>query len=384
MRIVFAGSMGRFPVGGHAWANLQFLCGLRDLGHEVVYVEECGDESWVYKWETDELVSELDYPAAYVRACLEPFGFAERWIYRAGEQSAGMPVADFKDFCAQADLMIVRAVPLGTWRPEYALPRRRAFIDVDPGFTQVRLADGERQLQRTVAHCERLFTIAQRLDRPDCTVPVNGVSWIKTLSPVWLAGWPVADNGATDFTLILQWESYTKAHRYGRIVHNGVHYGQKDKEFATYLDLPSLTGRTFRMALTGGPQEKLRERGWEVVQGWQATQTASSYRDFICRSGAELGVAKHGYVISRGGWFSDRSACYLASGKPVLLQDTGLHDWLPTGDGVLMFSNADEARAGIEAIWADFPRHRRAARRLAEEYFATDRVLPPLLETAMH
>lgn len=383
MIIIFAGSIGRFPLGGHAWVNMQYLAGLRDLGHEVVYMEECGEQSWVYKWETDELVTDLRYPSDYIRACLEVIGLGDRWIYRVGERSEGMPLPDFLDLCAQADLMIVRAAPLGMWRPEYASPRRRIFIDVDPGFTHIRLANGDAQLGRTVAQCDRLFTIAQRLDCSDCSIPKGGMNWIKTLSPVWLPAWPSVDNGATQFTLILQWESYSKSHQYHKTVHNGIRYEQKNKELMNYLELPKLTGRSFQMALTGGPHRELSEHGWDVVQGWEATLTPLSYRQFITDSGAELGIAKHGYVATRGGWFSDRSTCYLASGKPVLLQDTGLRDWLPTGEGIMTFSDVDGARRGIEAICADYPRHRRAARRLAQEYFATDRVLPPLLEAAM-
>ena len=375
--------MGRFPVGGHAWVNMQYLAGLRDLGHEVIYLEECGDESWVYQWEVDEVTQDLTYPSNYVQECLQSIGMGEKWIYRAGEAAVGMSLPDFQDFCADADLMIVRAVPPGMWRPEYALPQRRIFIDVDPGFTQIRLAKGDGQLTEAVERCDRLFTIAQRLGRSDCNIPTMDRNWIKTLSPVWLPGWPVTENAATRFTMILQWESYAKSHPYGSTIHDGVRYKQKNKEMESYLDLPGLAGRSFRMALTGGPQEELADRGWDIVVGWKATQTPAKYRQFITDSGAELGIAKHGYVVSRGGWFSDRSACYLASGKPVLLQDTGLRDWLPVGEGILTFSDVEQAQRGIEKIIGDFPRHRQAARRLAEEYFATDRVLPRLLEAAM-
>jgi hypothetical protein len=384
VKIVFAGSIGRFPLGGHAWANMQYLAGLRDLGHEVVYLEECGEDSWVYKWEIDEVVNDLSYPTGYVQACLEPIGLGNRWIYRAGERSEGMVAADFLDYCADADLLIVRAVPLSTWRPEYTLPRRRIFIDVDPGFTHIRLANGDRQLCRTVEQCDRLFTIAQRLDCSDCEIPTGEKPWVKTVSPVWLRGWPAVEKAATEFTMILQWESYTKSHPYGKTEHNGVRYEQKNKELLKFLDLPKLTGRVFQMALTGGPHDELTERGWDVVQGWKATRTPEKYRAFIVNSGSELGIAKHGYVSLRGGWFSDRSACYLASGKPVLVQDTGLRDWLPAGEGLLTFTNVDDARKGVEAICADYPRHRKAARRLAETQFSTERVLPPLLEAAMN
>jgi hypothetical protein len=138
-----------------------------------------------------------------------------------------------------------------------------------------------------------------------------------------------------------------------------------------------------QLALTGSAPEKFVEHGWEVLPGWVPSRTPCSYRSFIQESRAEFGVAKHGYVKMRGGWFSDRSVCYLASGRPVLVQDTGLDDWLPTGEGVVTFRDLPGAVAGIDKINADYERHRRAARRVAEEYFAPERVLQPLLEAAM-
>ena len=139
MNIVFAGTIGRSGLGGQAWATLQYLLGLRALGHRVTYLEDCGESSWVYNWDTSEWTTELEYPAAYVRACLEPFGFGEDWIYRTNEGCVGLPIENFIERCATADLLVMRAVPLWVWRDEYAGPSRRAFIDVDPGFTQIKL-----------------------------------------------------------------------------------------------------------------------------------------------------------------------------------------------------------------------------------------------------
>src|SRR5262245_40645525 len=156
MIIVFNGTIGRGGTGGLAWMNLQYLAGLRELGHDVFYLEECGPESWVYNWETEDLTTDLDYPAAYVRDALEPLGLADRWVYRAGDRVAGMPLSDFTDVCHQADLLIVHAVPVLSWRAEYDGPRCRAFIDVDPGFTQISLANGDRDLTATVDRCDRL------------------------------------------------------------------------------------------------------------------------------------------------------------------------------------------------------------------------------------
>jgi hypothetical protein len=280
--------------------------------------------------------------------------------------------------CARADLFLVRAVPVALWREEYAWPRRRVFVDADPGFTQIGLETGKKDLLETVSRCERLFTIAQNLGAPDCTIPEAGREWRKTVAPVALPHWPVAADGpATHFTAVMQWRGFRD------VVYRGVEYGQKDKEFPKFIGLPRLMPQPFRLALTGAPPDDLEQHGWEVVPGWVPSRTPWSYRAFIQESRAEFGVAKHGYVRTRGGWFSDRSVCYLASGRPALVEDTGLADWLPVGEGVVTFRNLPGAVRGVEAINADYERHRRAARRLAEEYFAADRVLPPLVEAAM-
>jgi len=378
MIIIFSGSIGRCGVGGLAWMNMQYLAGLHSMGHQVFYLEECGPESWVYDWEAEQLTTELDYPAAYIRECLEPLGLDGKWIYRAGEQARGMEIADFQEICARADLFIVHAVPMTLWRDEYATPLRRIFIDVDPGFIQMDLANGHSELANTVERCEHLFTIAQRIGAKNCLIPTNGRTWLKTLPPVSLANWSVAENGdATHFTSIMQWKGFRE------VEYNGVIYGQKDKEFPKFIDLPRNTSQPLQIAMTGAPPDDLLKHGWEVVPGWIPSRTPWSYREFIQNSWAEFGVAKHGYVLMQGGWFSDRSVCYLASGRPVLVEDTGLNDWLPVGEGVLTFSNLQEAISGIEKINSNYEQHRKAARWLAEEYFASERVLPPLLEAAM-
>jgi hypothetical protein len=374
MRIVLAGSIGRFPVGGHAWVDLQYLLGLRALGHEVFYLEECGPESWVYHWRRQELTTELSYPTEYVRSTLTPFGFGESWLYRAGEQAVGADTEALREFCHTADLLIVRAVPLPLWRPEYEWPRRKVFIDADPFFTQVQLLRGKPDLLETVARCDQLFTVGQRVGGVDCAVPLAGRKWTITVPPVFLDEWPfVSDDAGECLTSILQWRSYRE------IEHEGVRYGNKDREFPRYLDLPKRVRQPFCLAVSGAPAGLLEQHGWRTMEGWVASESVTDYRRFVQQSRGEFSVAKHGYVASRCGWFSDRSACYLASGRPVIVQDTGLADSLPLGAGLLSFQTPDDAVACVDALNADYDRHRAAARRIAEEYFDARRVLGDLL-----
>jgi hypothetical protein len=372
--IILAGGIGRSGLGGQAWAYLQYLLGFRALGHEVYYLEDCGETSNVWNWDTQEWTQELDFPSAYVRECLEPFGFADRWIYRTNTASHGMSLQKLNSVCAQADLLITRAIPLWDWRPEYDLPKRRIFIDVDPGFTQMNIAGGDQGFADAIGHCERLFTLGQRFGAPDCLVPSTGRQWLKTLPPVELSEWPYAESG-THFTSIMRWDGFQDSNFEGKT------YGQKDQEFSRFINLPKQTSQRFRLALNG--PETLAEFGWEIVPGEIATRTPDAYRQFIQHSRAEFGVAKHGYVKMRGGWFSDRSVCYLASGLPLLIQDTGLSDWLPVGEGAVPFDDLSGILRGIERINSNYAHHRRAARDLAEKFFCTRKVLPRLLEDAM-
>jgi hypothetical protein len=200
---------------------------------------------------------------------------------------------------------------------------------------------------------------------------------LKTLPPVFLPEWPFAESTATHFTSIMRWQGFREA-KFG-----GASYGQRDKEFPKFIELPARTPQKFRIALMGTEPENLTKHGWEVAPGEVVSRTPASYREFIQQSRGEFSVPKHGYVETRGGWFSDRSVCYLASGRPVLIEDTGLADWLPVGEGVIPFKDMDGVVAALGRVDSNYERHRRAARKLAEEVFSTERVLPAFLDAAM-
>jgi hypothetical protein len=218
-----------------------------------------------------------------------------------------------------------------------------------------------------------------------CDISTCGVNWRHTLPPVVLPHWPMRPppNGPLSdvLTTIGNWRAY------GSIQHNGTQYGQKVHSIRQIIDLPRRTQQRMALAMTIHPQEArdlalLKENGWELLDPTIVASTPARYRRLICRSRGEIGIAKSGYVVSRSGWFSDRSACYLASGRPVIAQDTGFSRQLPVGHGLFAFSSAGEAVGAIERMNADYPAHCIAARRLAEEYFDSDRVLARLLSLA--
>jgi len=377
MTIIFAGTIGRSGLGGQAWAGLQYLLGFRALGHEVYYLEDCGRSSWVYQWEKEDWTHELTYPAAYVQACLEPFGLGDRWIYRDSSGFLGLPPDQFRDVCAHADLLLLRAPPFWVWRLEYDLPKRRAFIDIDPGYTQMSIANGDAALAQGIGRFEKRFTCGHRVGQPGSAIPLDGGPWLPTVPPVYLPEWAMAQSEATHFTSVVRWQGFKE------VVFDGVAYGQRDREFARFLELPRQTSQRFRLAQVGMKPEVLEDHGWEAVAGEVFSRTPALYHRFVQNSRAEFSVPKHGYATMRGGWFSDRSVCYLASGRPVLIEDTGLHDWLPCGDGLVTFTDLDSALAGIDRINSNYQQHQQAARQLAEMTFSTEVVLPRLLQEAL-
>jgi hypothetical protein len=253
----------------------------------------------------------------------------------------------------------------------------RVFVDLDPAFTQLwHAAEG---VDMGLDDHERHVTIGMAVGTGGCTVPTCGRDWIRTPQPLVLEHWPVA-GAARDQALstVGHWRAY------GSIHHDGVHYGQKAHALRPLLDLPRRTGARFAPALAIHPDEHtdldaLRAHGWQLQNPAQVAATPEAYRAFVQGSWAEFGLAKLGYVASRCGWFSDRSLCYLASGRPVIAQDTGFTDWLPTGNGLFAFTDADDVATALDALHEDYPRHRRAARELAETVFDSDRVLPELL-----
>jgi glycosyltransferase involved in cell wall biosynthesis len=254
----------------------------------------------------------------------------------------------------------------------------RVYLDLDPAFNQLwHAVDGIDM--RFGAHTH-FVTVGQSIGSPDCPVPTCGLEWLPTLQPVVLERWPYANGVVHDAaTTVGNWRGY------GSVEHDGVFYGQKAHSLRQLLDLPARTREQLLLALAIHPAETpdleaLAAARWELLDPADVAATPEDYQAFVQGSKAELGIAKSGYVLSRCGWFSDRSACYLASGRPVVAQDTGFPRHLPTGEGLLAFSTVDEAAAALDEVGADYERHRRAARALAEEHFDSDRVLTSLLE----
>jgi hypothetical protein len=348
-----------------------YLLGLRDLGHDVLYIEDTGE--CIYDPVRDEISTDPSYGTRYIHAALEPFGFGDRWSFVNFDGSYhGLSRDAVQAHCADAALFVNLSGGSWFWRDEYAAIPRRVFIDTDPVFTQLAIAKGDPWYVEFFQGFDRLFTFGANIGTSACDVPTSGLTWHPTWQPVVTDMWRTSEPPTRDrFTTVMTWktESFTDVD------------GNKDREFMGFIDLPSRTSSRFELAVNG-PLDLLAEHGWSPIEAMDISTSLWDYRDFIRSSKAEFAIAKHAYVSRRSGWFSDRTECYLAAGRPALVQDTGWSAHLPSGSGLIGFSTVEEALAGLEALERDYATHAGRAAEIAREHFDAKAVLPRFLDVA--
>ena len=348
--------------GGSIWVRMSWAESLRRLGFDVVFVEQLGDPE-----KADTFTS-----------VMEEFGFAgsAALVGPGGEAMRGLGREELLARAEEAELLLNISGHL-RWPELKRRFRRRAYLDLDPGFTQIWHAEGH---DVGLAGHELHFTVGSNVGAPSCGVPTSGIRWRAIRQPVVLERWPVAEGERfSRFTTVANWRG-----PYGPVSWAGRSYGLKLHEFRRFLGLPAAAGLPFEVALRIDPADRrdrarLDEQGWRLVDPARLA-SASAFRSFVQGSGAEFSVAQGVYVQTRSGWFSDRSVRYLASGRPVLVQDTGFAEALPVGEGLLAFRDMADAVSGARRIVEDYATHRAGARRIAEELFAPERALAPLLE----
>jgi hypothetical protein len=381
-RVVLAGSLGEYVEGGGYWWNrLQYLLGLRQLGHEVYWLDLLASEG------------DPDQDRRRVRATLArlaQFGLGAVAIVLLHDSGSPDHYAEtFTVFNATQERFrrIVRDADV-LWnlcgaakQPLLSLFRRRALIDLDPGVFQVSGLTWD----MGISEHDVFFTAGTKMHDDDCEVPDLGVSWHPITPLVFLPRWPVAPapGPGAPFTSVTQWE-WREMWLDGRILSRS-----KREAYLRYLDLPRVTGLPCELAANidpfddTGDRDLLTSHGWRLVHPHERVATPFAYRRYIEDSTAELLCPKPIYVDLRTGWLSDRSACYLATGRPVICEDTGFSDHVPTGEGLLAFRDFDEAAAAMEDVHAHFPRHSTAAREFAAEHFDSRRRLAEMLEISL-
>ena len=371
--------------GGEAWVRLSWARGLRRLGFDVYFVEQIAEAMCVDDAGRAARFEDCDN-RAYFRQIMQQFGFAHKsaLIYHEGEACEGLEWARLLEIAESAVLLVNISGHLSL-QPLMQRLGRKAYIDIDPGFTQFWHADGEVDFR--VAPHEFYFTIGENIGSPDCLIPLGGLPWRPIRQPVVLDDWPVAPAGnRARFTTVANWRGPFGPVKFGERT-----FGLKVHEFRKYITLPRLareqcaavgggTLPVFELALnihSGDAKDlaALRENGWEISDPSVSAADPESFRAFVQISGAEFSVAQGIYVDTHSGWFSDRTVRYLASGKPALVQETGFGRHLPVGQGLVAFSSPDEAAEGAAKILADYNMHACAARAIAERYFDSDTVL---------
>ena len=383
MRAIVTGMIATYPVGGVVWDYGQYALGLERLGFEVYYLEDAGLPT--YDPARGTYGEDCTYGVAFLARSLEELspGLGRRWHFRAADgRTHGCEASAFARIVAQADLFL--NVSGGCLlRDEYAACRRKVLIDTDPGwnhFVNYPRWDASPGWQGTHGYRSHdyFFTYAERLGRPDCPLPDFGLPWRPTRPPVLLDRWRPAPPGER-WTTVMTWDTFRRP-----LEHAGISYGTKEREFGRVERLAALAGAPLEVAVGGAeaPRQRWRELGWSVVDAEAVSRTAAAYHDYVASSRGEFSVAKNVYVATRCGWFSCRSVCYLAAARPVVVQDTGFSERIPTGHGLFAFSDLETAADALAAVEADYGAHQEAARDIARRHFASDVVLGKLLGQA--
>ena len=380
LRILVLGYLVRGPMGGMAWHHLQYFMGLRQLGHDVWFLEDSGDTEYCcYDPSRGVTDANPSFGLKFAADCFERVGGSDRWAYHDAltGQWNGPAALKTGEILRNADLLLNLSCSHAV-RPWFDRIPLRVLVDTDPLFTQIRHLTDPARKALAMRH-NRFFTFGGNIGRKDCLIPDDGFPWKPTRQPIVLDAWhpaPAPDGAALG--TVMQWDSYKPMEYMGR------RYGMKSEMFSAYQDMPALSQSRFELALGGGdaPRDELREMGWRLHNPNEVAADPWAYQTFIRQSSGEFTVAKHGYVVSRSGWFSERSAAYLASARPVITQNTGFTDWLPTGEGLFAFDTPQQARDACNEVWAHGAKHGKVARDIAEEYFDSRKVLNCLLQDA--
>lgn len=387
LRIIVGGLVGQYPLGGVAWDYFHYVLGLHELGHDVYYHED----TWV--WPFDPMkrypTDDPDYTVRFIRDFFETYApaLAEKWHYvLLHEKHFGMSRERFDEVAKTADVFL--NISGACFTPDNLNPRCiKVFMDTDPGYNQIMLHEKfawsehvERWCKQVADH-DRHLTYAENIYGTDCVIPRMNFDWLPTRCVVTLPQWEAIKEAppAKDapFTTVMTWDYFR-----GKLIYKGVHYETKVPEYEKFHDLPKRVDVPLALAIGGHktPYERVRADGWGTIDAHAATLTPQNYQNLIANSAGEWSVAKNVYVATRSGWFSCRTACYLAAGRPAVVQETGWSKFVPSGAGLFAFSTMQEAIDVLKQISGDPAKYRWAAYDVAREYLAPDKVLPPMIE----
>ncbi|HUR20473.1 MAG TPA: hypothetical protein VMZ90_06670 [Vicinamibacterales bacterium] len=380
--IVVWGLMAAFPFPGMTWHRMQYLAGIRRLGFDVWYVED--SERTVLAPGTFDRQEDLTPNIEYLNRYMTAIGLGDRWIFRPpGDMTrcyGGRDIAGLWRLYEEADAVINHS-GAQELQPRHSVIRTLVYLETDPTELQVRIAQGEAYPITVAERHHHRLTFGENLGQPDCLVPVERFTWLPTRPAVCVDWWDTSRPPGPDASLTTVGTFRNKGKD---ITWNGARWRwSKHEEFLKFIDIAATASLPLELAI-GEISDKTRDRfvqnGWRVRSAW-GLESPEAYRDYIWDSLGEFTVAKGQYVAPKTGWFSDRSATFLAAGRPVVTQETGFSKFIPTGDGLFGFSTRDEALAAIDAIARDYHRHAKAAQEIAREYFAAEKVIRRAFES---
>lgn len=395
-RLIVIGTVAGNPYAGMAWMHMQITAGLCRLGHDAYYFEVTSN--WPYDPIRNTKVADSDYALPYLARVTESFGLGDRWAYRrsyADGEWFGLSGQKAKHLFAEADA-VFNVAGATRFRDTQLIADRLVYFGTDPVYHEIMFADGDEETRKLIEDHDDFVTYGENIGNPDCPIPPLPRLRAKTRQPVLLDLWQSGPPSKREFTTVGNWQQEGREVEYrGEFYH-----WSKDREFLKFIDLPKHIDQPIELAMNLADTKTIRHGDGEVVRalgvttdarhtleanGWRLANSNAfttdpwSYRDYVRGSRGEFTVARDLHVRLRSGWFSERSACYLAAGRPVITQDTGFGSVLPTGDGLFAFNTMDEILAAFESINSDYERHRRAARAIAEEYFKAETVLAKVL-----
>ena len=379
-KIVVLHFVGQMPLAGIAWQAMHYILGLERLGYEAWYVEDHGANP--YDPHANSVVMACDDNVAFLRRVMESYGLGGRWAYwdAINDVYHGLSRDEVRALYRESDALInlCGAVRL---REEHMACPRRILVDTDPVYEQIKYAEADPAARAYLEAHTHFFTYGENVGGPGWIVPLGGIPWQPTRPPVVMDEWPTDEETPACFSTIATWENKGKNISFG----GETYVWSKHINFLRFLDVPTLSRQCFTMAMlppTAEIEAQVREAGWRLVDPRPVSASMESYAAFICGSRGEFTVAKDIYVRPNSGWFSDRSVCYLAAGRPVVTMKTGFSRFCPVGEGLFEYGDAAGAIAAIDAVNSDYRRHSRAARMVAAEYFGSDPVISALMARA--
>jgi hypothetical protein len=379
-RVIVTGIMFWYPLAGVACQFLHYLTGLRRLGYDAWYIEDSA--RFVYDPKINDFSPDASSNVEHVRQILEAHGFGSRWAFRGvyeGGRCYGMSESEILRLYRESDALL-NVTGAQELREEHLACPERIYVESDPFAWQVRVAQGDQVAIDHLSTHTRHFTFGENLGAEDCDVPLERFTWRPTRQPVDLDLWAADTPPGETFTTVTTWRNVGKDIHY----RGDTYYWTKDREFEKFLDLPLKRSSGFELATRVSPviEDKLRQHGWRLADSVKISGDVNTYRRYIQGSRGEFTVARDQYVRPNTGWFSDRSVCYLAAGRPVITQETGFSKYVTSGRGLFGFRTMEDILAAVDAIESDPVGQGRAARDVAAEFFANDKVLASLLERA--